>query len=394
MLRIRTKIRPLFDIVGVTEVTSAMADQPEVEIVPVFEDPYLELTRLLREAANIEHALTLQYLFAAYSARDRYFSSLAGPAGNHAAGLVGVAVQEMRHLSLVNRLLVEIGAQPNIDRQDFPIRSDIYPFELTLEPLTRASLAKYLVAESPRGELDPTTAGSDDERRYRELVRDLLGAAAVNQIGSLYRAIVLSLRAAAAARPALIADLESRLRDLDLLIAEGEIGHYRLLKSVFLSTHPAFSGIADPWADPDSPDYPSRRFELNRTAFAGAPNAIADEDSRRLAWLSNLHYWAILALLHYGHAAGRGDLVGQAKSHMLSALHGLGRHLAARDVGLPFDAMALNFDVGSDTQRTAEYLRSLMREIIAVQGAIEPLLPPATLYRKSLAQATLTMIGG
>jgi hypothetical protein len=49
-----------------------------VEIVPEFRDPHLELLRLLREAAEIEHALMVHYLYAAFSVRDVYRAKLAG----------------------------------------------------------------------------------------------------------------------------------------------------------------------------------------------------------------------------------------------------------------------------------------------------------------------------
>lgn len=51
--------------------------------------------------------------------------------------LVGVAVQEMHHLARVNELLGQLRAPPNLVRQDFPYEHDIYPFELSLEPLSR-----------------------------------------------------------------------------------------------------------------------------------------------------------------------------------------------------------------------------------------------------------------
>jgi hypothetical protein len=53
-------------------------------IVRDFVNPYLELLRLLREAAEIEHALMLQYLFCAFSLRDPY-SDLAGYGSGNAA---------------------------------------------------------------------------------------------------------------------------------------------------------------------------------------------------------------------------------------------------------------------------------------------------------------------
>ena len=156
---------------------------PSREIVPVFDDPVLELMRLLREAANIEHALLVQYLFAAFSVKSTY-ASLAGGTFESTSTLMGIAVQEMHHFARVNELLVALKGQPNLDREDFPIRTDIYPFALELEPLTRASLAKYVTAESPIGALDPATAPTPEERNFREAVAREVGNEVVNHIGS------------------------------------------------------------------------------------------------------------------------------------------------------------------------------------------------------------------
>ena len=106
-----------------------------------FDDPYLELLRLLNEAAEIEHALMLQYLYAAFSLKPRY-ALLQGSPVEWKDHLLGVAIQEMTHLHQVNRLLVELGGAPKLVRQDFPYEPEIYPFTLTLEPLSRSSLAK------------------------------------------------------------------------------------------------------------------------------------------------------------------------------------------------------------------------------------------------------------
>src|SRR4051812_27080104 len=84
-----------------------------------FRDPYLELVRLAREASEIEHALMVQYLYAAFSVKPAY-RRVAGQAfpvtPRH---LIGVAVQEMQHLHAVNELLTALDASPNLVRQDF-----------------------------------------------------------------------------------------------------------------------------------------------------------------------------------------------------------------------------------------------------------------------------------
>lgn len=105
---------------------------------------------LLHVAAEVEHALMVQYLYAAWS--------LGGPdvrGGDHDTArqerevILGIAKEEMGHLITVQNILRLIGGPLHLDREDYPFRSDFYPFHFTLEPASKNSLAKYVVAESP-----------------------------------------------------------------------------------------------------------------------------------------------------------------------------------------------------------------------------------------------------
>src|ERR671921_618720 len=58
------------------------------QIIREFDDPYLELVRLLRESAQIEHALMVQYLYAAFSVKSQY-SGVVGVAFANPNGLLG-----------------------------------------------------------------------------------------------------------------------------------------------------------------------------------------------------------------------------------------------------------------------------------------------------------------
>ena len=88
-----------------------------------------------------------------------------------------VAREEMGHLMTVQNLLLALGLPPNLEREDFPPRKDLYPFALHLEPLTQRSLAKYVVAEAPS---DAT--GIDDIVELAESS----GRPRVNRVGVLY----------------------------------------------------------------------------------------------------------------------------------------------------------------------------------------------------------------
>src|SRR5476649_146677 len=157
------------------------AQSRDGKIVRDFASPYLELVRLLREATEVEHALMLQYLYAAFSLKPDY-ADIAGTGAPGSTDLIGVAVQEMQHLATVNRLLAALGAAPNLVRQEFPYEPAIYPFEFSLEPLSRKSLAKYLYAEAPSG-IFLSTAPTKD-RAFAATVMELLGPGVrVNNLG-------------------------------------------------------------------------------------------------------------------------------------------------------------------------------------------------------------------
>src|SRR5580658_2351700 len=118
-----------------------------------FSDPSLELIRLLRQAAEIEQDLLVQYLYCAYALKPAYAQLVGSPAPN-ATSLMGVIIQEMQHLGGVNRLLVELDARPVLTRQDCPDETDIYPFPFELAPLGAVNLAKFVYCEA-----DPVRLG-------------------------------------------------------------------------------------------------------------------------------------------------------------------------------------------------------------------------------------------
>ena len=115
--------------------------------------PHDEAIFFLHIASEVEHALMVQYLYAAFS--------LGGPAvpadkkdlvNEWRKQILGIAREEMGHLITVQNVLHSIGGPLNFQREDFPFDSELYPFHFSLEPLTKKSLAKYVVAEMPSEE--------------------------------------------------------------------------------------------------------------------------------------------------------------------------------------------------------------------------------------------------
>jgi hypothetical protein len=111
-------------------------DKP-VTPMPVIDlplEPREQAVVLLTAAAEIEHALMVQYLYAAYSLR---VPPQDAPADADVAQwkriLIQIAREEMAHLASVENLLRLIGGPLNFEREQSPYRSGLYPFRFRLE---------------------------------------------------------------------------------------------------------------------------------------------------------------------------------------------------------------------------------------------------------------------
>lgn len=151
--------------------------------------PRDELIFLLHTAAEIEHALMVQYLFAWFSLRtgdQTLTDDQRTLVGNWASAIFQVAKEEMGHLITVQNLLRSIGGPLNLEREDMPFRSMLYPFPFQLEPLSKHSLAKYVFAEMPaESEMDPQYAEVVAEARRNVPSDDQL-----NHVGVLFARIL------------------------------------------------------------------------------------------------------------------------------------------------------------------------------------------------------------
>lgn len=161
---------------------------------PIAHDPELtahdDAVFLLHIAAEVEHALMVQYLYAAYSLKPTGIPPEHGPlpadrqalVDNWRREILSIAREEMGHLASVQNLLHLIGGPLNFEREDFPFRSGFYPFRFRLEPLTKDSLAKYVYAEMPEGLTGPDI---DEIRKRAEGANE----EPVIHVGLLYKAI-------------------------------------------------------------------------------------------------------------------------------------------------------------------------------------------------------------
>ncbi len=125
------------------------APQPLEETAGPIEDlsaleeltPREEVIHLLQAAAEIEHTLMLEYLYARFSLPDT------APA-EWRRSLMNTAREEMGHLLSVQNLLLALGDKPYLVRLT-PENTPDHPFLFRLEPLSIPSAGKYVAAEAP-----------------------------------------------------------------------------------------------------------------------------------------------------------------------------------------------------------------------------------------------------
>jgi CDGSH-type Zn-finger protein/truncated hemoglobin YjbI len=115
------------------------------------------LIYMLCEAAELEHGIMCQYLFAAFSLKQ---SASEGLTEAQVAAVTRwrkqvshVATQEMLHLALVHNLLSAIGAAPHLARPNLPQPADHYPagVQLALLPFGEQALRHFMFLERPEG---------------------------------------------------------------------------------------------------------------------------------------------------------------------------------------------------------------------------------------------------
>lgn len=131
---IRLDIAPSFDL-------------PQTKLlIPVVEDvsnPKEEAIYLLKVAAEVEHTLMIQYLYAAYSIKGD---------SDLKKTIINIAIQEMGHFLAVQNLLLSIGGIENIHlgKDEYrPTSGDNSPLPFTLEPVSKELLAKFVAVEAP-----------------------------------------------------------------------------------------------------------------------------------------------------------------------------------------------------------------------------------------------------
>lgn len=363
-------------LAGATSARTGDEFGSSARVVRDFKDPYLELVRLLHVAAEIEHALMIQYLYAAFSVKPVY-QAIAGAGAPGSDDLIGVAIQEMQHLGKVNQLLVALGAAPTLIREDFPYEPDIYPFPFHLEPLSRASLAKYVWTEAPIGATDIDQTRNPADRAFCiELEHTLGKGARPNYVGSLYDAVIAAASEVDAIEDQSLPSLAPWICTLHDIKREGELDHFQFFKALFMGTHKGFAGRGDVWARPlGDPLYPAHPLPVDPTAYVGHERQIPDPHTLGLAWLGDLHYWILLTLLSIGYSRGSAEHIALARGHMMGPFWSLARKLAVLGSGMPFDPLSVGYGRGVTLEGNSRLLSRLLEEANRYEKQIAAQLP-------------------
>lgn len=157
------------------------------------------LIYMLNEAAELEHAIACQYLYAAFSMKR---STEEGVDARQLESIkrwrkliLEIATEEMLHLALVNNLLTSIGAAPRLGRPNLPQRGRYYPpgVQLAFVPFGERALRHFLFLERPEGITLQDAEGFESLEEAEPLLmseQDIVPRPQHFQtVGHLYRAI-------------------------------------------------------------------------------------------------------------------------------------------------------------------------------------------------------------
>ncbi|MBV9204516.1 MAG: CDGSH iron-sulfur domain-containing protein [Actinobacteria bacterium] len=115
------------------------------------------LIYMLCEAAELEHGIMCQYLYAAFSLKQSRDEGLTEEEQKAVTRwrkqILHIAAQEMLHMSLVQNLLSAVGAAPHLSRPNYPQPASHYPagVHLALVPFGDEALRHFMFLERPEG---------------------------------------------------------------------------------------------------------------------------------------------------------------------------------------------------------------------------------------------------
>ncbi|MFD9634900.1 ferritin-like domain-containing protein [Streptomyces violascens] len=347
-----------------------------------------ELWAALKQAATLELAVMLQYLYAAFSVptfgagREYVRRGLwtpgqlelacggggATPDDGIRGALLSVAREEMIHFLVVNNIVMAMGEPFHVPAFDFATVNSLLPIPLdfALEPLSVGSLQRYIAIEQP-AELTPVLHEEDATPRgaawgsVSELyglirdglqrVPDLFLVAKGRGGGEHHLFMRQSVNWSHPDYQLEVDDLSSALFAVDFITEQGEGGvlartahspeepsHFRtfLRMSDLLTTERTAGphGIPVPW----NPAYPALRNPTLR-AGGGVLDPVTDPEARAVMGLFNRSYYLMLSLMvqHFGESPDaslrRSKLMNAAIDVMTGMMRPLGELLTTLPSG-------------------------------------------------------------
>lgn len=330
------------------------------------------LIYMLCQAAELEHGIMCQYLFAAFSLKQSTDEGLTSEelegVSRWRHAVAHVATEEMLHLALVQNVLSAVGAAPHLTRPNLPAPAHHYPagVSLTLVPFGERALQHFMFLERPEGMALEGAKGIDAPvhdavplMAEGDIVPQLQDFAT---IGHLYRSIEHGLahladkfgernlfvgppRAQATSTdfhwPELVAvtDLASAQRALDTVLEQGEgaRGHWEAAHfGQFVQILEEYRGMlaANPAADPVRPVTFAavRRGERD----ASIP-LIGDRVTSLCADLFNVGYEILLQILerYFAHTEETDEQLGTLARAAVTLMGGVLRPLGNLITTLP-----------------------------------------------------------
>ncbi|GAB1646472.1 ferritin-like domain-containing protein [Krasilnikovia sp. MM14-A1259] len=309
-----------------------------------------QLLDALRQAAAIELAVMLQYLYAVYSIptygaaqeyrrRGRWTPEQArlacGDGGKSLAGgvrgsLLTVAREEMIHFLVINNIIMALGEAFHVPMLDFGMINNSLPvpMDFALEPFNLGTTQRFIAIERPYSQTgrltDAEPPDPESTHRYGSLselydaVRD--GLRRVPDLflvdrgrggGEHHLFLRESVNAVHPDYQLEVDDLASALFAIDVVTEQGEGGKLSSVKPAGDSHYETFLGIADalmaqrpagsPRAEVWTPAYPVPR---NPTLRTGNPNTepVTAPEARTVLHLFNRSFFMMFQLMvqHFG----------------------------------------------------------------------------------------------
>jgi rubrerythrin len=289
-----------------------------------------ELIAWLTEAAELEHSLLIQYLFAGYTLKKFPDERLTDPqtevTRNWESLMLHVARQEMAHLGMVSNLLTAVGGRPHFKKPNFPQPVEPHrPFPFLLEKFSGASLLRFIRAEQPQPQAMAFTADAVPHEPsfdytgelYRKIEQGFFDVAA--DLAGRHEELFIGPPAgqdegtwSTSVTTQGITDLDTAKRTIAQIIREGEgapvespTSHFSIFTSMAKELSDA--QVADPGFAPARMVASNPMTRVHPDAN-GNVTLITNESARQLAGLFNTIYAStLLMLMQYFDFSGESD---------------------------------------------------------------------------------------